>query len=69
MTNRVYRIIELVGTSNKSIEHAIENGVSQAKKETQKLDWFEVIETRGHIQDGNVNHYQVHLKIGCFDIA
>lgn len=67
MTNRVYRIIELVGTSNESIEHAIENGVSQAKKQTQNLDWFEVNETRGHIREGKVNHYQVRLKIGCYD--
>lgn len=67
MTNRVYNIIELVGTSETSIENAIENGVAEASKQHQHLDWFEVIETRGFIDTNKVKYYQVHLKIGCFD--
>lgn len=68
MTNRVYNIIELVGTSEKSIEHAIENGVKEAKKQHQHLDWFEVIATRGFIDNQQVQYFQVHMKIGCYEM-
>lgn len=67
MTNRVYNIIELVGTSEQSIEEAINNAVSQASKKHPHLDWFEVVQTRGFIDNNQVKYYQVHLKIGCFD--
>jgi len=67
MTNRVYNIIELVGTSEHSIENAIEQAVAQASKGHQKLDWFEVVQTRGFIQEKKVKYYQVHMKIGCYD--
>ena len=67
MSNRVYNIIELVGTSEKSIEHAIENAVAAAQSNHKKLDWFEVVETRGFIDDQQVKYYQVHLKIGCYE--
>lgn len=64
MTNRVYKKIEVVGTSPESIEHAIENAVAAASKSMRNLDWFEVSEIRGHIKDGVVDHYQVVTKIG-----
>ncbi len=67
MTNRVYSIVELVGTSETSIEQAIENGIGGARKEYKNLDWFEVIETRGFIDNQQVKYYQVHLKIGYYD--
>lgn len=64
MTSRVYKKVELVGTSTTGIEDAIENAVSTASDSLKNLDWFEVIETRGHIKDGKVAHYQVVLKVG-----
>ena len=67
MTNRVYNIIELVGTSEQSIENAIERAVAQASNEHQKLDWFEVVQTRGFLQENKVKYYQVHMKIGCYE--
>lgn len=64
MTDKVYELVELVGTSQDSIEHAINNAIGQAAKSHGKLDWFEVLETRGFIDDSQVKYYQVHLKIG-----
>jgi flavin-binding protein dodecin len=64
MDNRTYKIIELVGSSPESIEHAIENGLKDAGEKLQHLRWFEVEQTRGHIEDGVVAHYQVVLKVG-----
>lgn len=61
----VYQVLELVGTSQVDIEDAINNAVSEATSNHGKLDWFEVVETRGFIQDGKTKYYQVHLKIGC----
>lgn len=61
----VYQVLELVGTSQVGIEDAINNAVSEATKNHGKLDWFEVVETRGFIQDGKTKYFQVHLKIGC----
>ena len=64
MSDHVYKKIELVGSSTKSIEDAIENAVKTAGNSVRNLDWFEVIDTRGHIVDGKVSHYQVELKVG-----
>lgn len=64
MTDHVYRIIEVAGSSATSFQAAIENAVARASQTVHKLDWFEVKETRGHIKDGKVAHYQVVLKIG-----
>lgn len=64
MTDNVYKVIEIVGSSTKSTDAAIESAISKASKTLNNLDWFEVVETRGHIQDGRVAHYQVKLKIG-----
>jgi len=65
MADKVYQILELVGTSKDSIEDAINNGIAQASKLSHKLDWFEVVQTRGFIEGDHSKYYQVHLKIGC----
>ncbi len=64
MTDHVYKKVELVGSSKKSIEAAIENAIQMAGKSLKNLDWFEVMGTRGHIENGQVSHYQVELKVG-----
>jgi flavin-binding protein dodecin len=64
MPDHVYRIIEIAGSSEKSIEDAIQNAVGRASRTLRQVGWFEVVETRGHIQDGKVAHYQVALKVG-----
>jgi len=64
MSDNVYKIIELAGSSSSSTDAAIENAIAKASKTLNNLDWFEVVETRGHIQDGKVAHYQVKVKIG-----
>ncbi len=64
MSDHIYKKIEIVGSSSKSIEDAIENAVTRAGQSVKNLRWFEVAETRGHIEDGKVKHYQVTLKIG-----
>lgn len=65
MTDKVYQIVELVGTSQEGIEKAIDNAIEHAAKTYGKLDWFEVIETRGFIDNNKAKYYQVHVKIGC----
>ena len=56
--------MELVGSSKTGIEDAIDNALATAKESLKMMDWFEVTETRGHIVDGKVGHYQVSLKVG-----
>jgi flavin-binding protein dodecin len=60
----VYRVIELVGTSEKSIEDAINSAIGRAHQTLRNLRWFEIVRTSGHIGDGKVQHFQVTLKIG-----
>jgi len=61
---RVYKKVEVIGTSSQSVEHAIQRAVDRAKESLEKLSWFEVEEVRGHIDDdGKVSEYQVVLKI------
>ena len=60
----IYRVIELVGTSEESIEDAITSAVARASRTLRHLRWFEVIQTRGHLDEGKIQHYQVTLKIG-----
>jgi len=64
MSDHVYKILEIVGTSSKGTDDAIQNAVARASKTLKNLDWFEVIETRGHLVNGKIGHYQVTLKIG-----
>jgi flavin-binding protein dodecin len=64
MHDHVYKILELVGSSEKSIEDAIQNAISRASKTIRFMKWFEVVQTRGHIEDGAVGHYQVTLRVG-----
>ena len=64
MSDHIYKKIEIVGSSTKSVEDAINNAVNRASQSVKNLRWFEVTETRGHIEDEKVKHYQVTLKIG-----
>jgi dodecin len=64
MSDHVYKKIELVGSSPASIEEAVANALSRAQKTIRNMRWFEVTETRGQIEDGKVNHWQVTVKVG-----
>lgn len=64
MSEHVYKKTEIVGSSKKSIEDAIEMAIERASETLNHVDWFEVVETRGHVKDGKVGHYQVVLKVG-----
>jgi flavin-binding protein dodecin len=64
MSDHVYKVIELVGSSPTSVEDAIQNAIGRAAKTLKNLRWFEVAQTRGHIEEGRVHHYQVVLKVG-----
>ncbi len=61
---KVYRVTEVVGTSDESIQHAVRTAVKRANETLRNLDWFEVSEIRGTITDGNVEEFQVSVKIG-----
>lgn len=63
MSDHVYKLVEIVGSSPKGIEEAIANAVEKAGKSLRELRWFEVVETRGHVEGGKVGHYQVKLKV------
>lgn len=64
MSNRTYQLVEIVGTSPESTDQAIRNAIEKAAKTLHNLDWFQVVETRGHITGGKVAHFQVILKVG-----
>lgn len=64
MSNHVYKILELVGSSTTGTDDAIRQALEAASKTMRHIDWFEVIETRGHVVDGKVGHFQVTLKVG-----
>lgn len=64
MHDHVYKMIEIVGSSTNSTDAAIENAIAKAAETLHNLDWFEVTETRGHIVDGKIAHFQVKLKVG-----
>ncbi len=64
MSEHVYKKIEITGTSVSSIEEAVQNAIARASQSVHSLRWFEVIETRGDIAEGKVQHWQVTLKIG-----
>lgn len=64
MSNRTYRVVEIVGTSPEGVDAAIRNGIERAAKTLRGLDWFEVTGTRGEIENGAIAHFQVSLKVG-----
>ena len=64
MTNRTYRVTEIVGTSPDGIDQAIRNGIERAGQTLRHIDWFEVTEIRGYVRDGALDHYQVGMKLG-----
>jgi flavin-binding protein dodecin len=64
MAEPIYKVVEIVGTSEQSISKAIDNAIAKAAGTLRRLGWFEVGEIRGNIVDGKVNHYQVTLKVG-----
>jgi flavin-binding protein dodecin len=64
MSDHIYRVTEIVGSSQESLEDAIRGAVKRAAQTLRGLDWFEVSEIRGHIVDGEVGHFQVGLKVG-----
>jgi flavin-binding protein dodecin len=64
MTNRTYRVTEVVGSSPEGIDAAIRNAVERASKTLRHIDWFEMTQVRGQVKDGAVEHFQVGLKLG-----
>ena len=64
MTAHTYSISEIVGTSPDGIDQAIRNGITRANQTVRNLDWFEVREVRGHVSDGEIDHFQVRMKLG-----
>ena len=63
-TEKSYLLMEIVGTSTKSFEAAVQSAVSDAYKKVKHIRWFEVIEQRGHVKDGKIAYYQVTIKLG-----
>jgi flavin-binding protein dodecin len=64
MSEHVYKVVELVGSSKEGIEDAVKNAVKRADGTLRNLRWFEVVQIRGHVEEGDVRHYQVVLKAG-----
>jgi flavin-binding protein dodecin len=64
MPEHVYKLVELVGSSSTSTDDAIRNAITTAASSLRHVDWFEVVETRGHVANGKVAHFQVTLKVG-----
>ena len=64
MSDHVYKKIELTGSSRTGIEDAVNNAINKAAKTVHNMRWFEVVDTRGHIENGKVDHWQVTVKVG-----
>ena len=64
MSNHVYNVSEIVGSSHDSIEDAVQTAIAEASQTLRNLDWFEVTQVRGQIKDGAVEHFQVGMKVG-----
>jgi len=64
MSDHTYRVTEIVGSSHEGVDAAIRNGIARAHRTLRHLDWFEVTQVRGHIEDGAVKHFQACLKVG-----
>lgn len=64
MNDHVYKLIELTGSSTTSIEDAVQNAINRASETIHKIRWFEVTDTRGYVENGTINHWQVTIKLG-----
>jgi len=64
MSDHTYKVVTIVGSSTKSVEDAIRGAIAKANETIRNMNWFEVVETRGHIEEGSVAHFQVTLKVG-----
>ncbi|MBG0850799.1 dodecin family protein [Streptomyces spinoverrucosus] len=64
MTNHTYRVTDIVGTSPEGVDKAIRNGINRASQTLRNLDWFEVTEVRGQLDNGQIAHWQVSMKVG-----
>ena len=64
MSDHIYKTIELVGSSSRGVEDAVQKAVAKASETVRNLRWFQVVDTRGHIEAGKIAHWQVTLKIG-----
>ncbi|WP_046468167.1 dodecin [Allosalinactinospora lopnorensis] len=64
MNDHTYRVTEIVGTSPEGVDQAIHNGIERASATLRGLDWFEVTQIRGHLENGEIAHYQVGMKVG-----
>ena len=62
--DHTYKVTEIVGTSTEGIDAAIRSGVARASESIRHLDWFEVVQIRGHLEEGQVGHFQVTMKVG-----
>lgn len=64
MSEHIYKVVEIVGTSSTSVDDAVRTAIERASQTLRNLRWFEVTQTRGQIEDGKISHYQVTLRIG-----
>ncbi len=64
MSEHIYKVIEIVGSSTTSSDDAVRNAIARASETLKNLDWFQLVETRGHLVDGQIAHFQVTLKVG-----
>ncbi|MEV5986582.1 dodecin [Streptomyces sp. NPDC052051] len=64
MSDHTYRVTEIVGSSPDGVDQAIRNGITRASRTLRNLDWFEVTQVRGHLENGEIDHFQVGLKVG-----
>ena len=64
MSDHVYKVVELVGSSETSIEQAIQTAIARASRTLKHIRWFEIVSTRGHVEDGRIAHYQVTIRVG-----
>ena len=64
MTDHIYKMLELTGSSETGIEDACQRAIAKASESVRIIRWFEIIETRGHVADGKIGHWQVTIKVG-----
>ena len=64
MSDHTYKLVELAGSSSTSIDDAVQSAIGRASKTLRNIHWFQIVETRGTVSDGKVDHWQVMLKVG-----